>query len=124
MNRRSFFTLAAPAAAGLLWDPELLLWRPPKVFLFQHVPSGPDLWGYAEVLLREALKVIRKDLVFSRNINRHYDIAYASPPVVLVDTVDAKGLEDSLKGTQPGQFIKVRTPDRYAKGGPFPVRLT
>lgn len=33
MNRRHFLHLGSLAAAGLIFDPELNLWRPPKVMI-------------------------------------------------------------------------------------------
>jgi hypothetical protein len=33
VNRRRFLTLGGAAAAGLIWDPELLLWRPRKAMV-------------------------------------------------------------------------------------------
>lgn len=39
MNRRGFLKLGSAAVAGLIYDPDLLLWRPPKAMIV--VPAMP-----------------------------------------------------------------------------------
>lgn len=51
MNRRNFLQTAAMAVAGLVYDPELMLWRPPKAQI--AVPSAFLPPGWCRVVIDE-----------------------------------------------------------------------
>lgn len=93
MNRRAFLGSLAAALVGATFDPERLLWVPGQrtFFLPSREPiASPPLYTLApmsadlirsarnsfvttDMITKEWLKILQRNLVFSQRISREYD---------------------------------------------------
>lgn len=81
MNRRGFLSVFGLGAAGLVLDPERLLWVPGARRIFDLggiaiVESSGNTFLTADWVAREALAVFARQLALMTVINRQYDAAF------------------------------------------------
>lgn len=82
MNRRAFFRLVGAGAAGLVLDPERLLWVPGAKTIFLPSPTiytghtAGNTFVAADWLAHEALRVLERELTFMQTINHTYADAF------------------------------------------------
>lgn len=80
MNRRAFLErLIGTAAAVAVVDPERLLWTPGARLISIPAPRtvypivfGPMGWTLPQLITREALKTLERNLVMGRLVNQRY----------------------------------------------------
>ena len=97
ISRRGFLGVFGAAAVGAVLDPERLLWVPGQktIFLPSVVPAPSNTFLTIDQITREALEVLRRQLVLSDRISREYG-----------DPFDVTGHET-------GTAIMMRVPKRY-----------
>jgi hypothetical protein len=75
MNRRNFLTALGLGTAGLLLDPERLLWVPGQKTIFLP-PVERFSIVTPEWVMREVMMRLKNNLVFATNIHRSYDAEF------------------------------------------------
>lgn len=92
LSRRGFLNTLAAALAGAVSDPERLLWTPGERTIIlppaQGWITGVD-WGtgrsqsfivVSEIINREGLRILQRNLDYTRFVDRKYDSAFLSLP--------------------------------------------